>query len=130
MKQVIGFQACCLDFTLAALWLIMLLSSMVLVEAWTRWNYTVQWNAKTAASAAASETSWYLSWNNVSSPGRTRIQKNARPRRGHSLDFFVSNSTGDLGSHTYIVMFGGRDNENPTSDIFLKLMMSRGGMVY
>lgn len=92
----------------------MLVLSAISVGAWTQWNYTTQWNAKTATAAAAAETSWYLLWNNVSAPGLDKSAENApRPRRGHTMDFFVSNSTGDLGFFTYIVIFGGRDNENP-----------------
>lgn len=97
------------------LWLAAMLFMAVRVESWTQWNYTTQW-AVNPDDVPAQIFTWHENWGNMTAPGLDVSHEHApRPRRGHSMDFFVSDGTdGYYDGYTMIIMFGGRDNENPS----------------
>ena len=94
---------------------------VICAYSWVEWNYTVQWWVKggdalaTADEVANKQQTWYAVWSNETLYGAT---KNApRPRRGHSMVITRTPNIAPFNGHTYILLFGGRDNDNTTSHI-------------
>ena len=89
---------------------------------WNVWNYSVQWNEdplRIENTRIPWESLWsnYLSNNQpnqpaIFTPNYIGDPKPPRPRRGHSLHIIKTDSRSDeYKGHTYIIMFGGRDND-------------------
>ena len=86
--------------------------------AWKEWDYNVTWSHAGSANSPANQKSiWEAVWD---IPGAFQEAQAAppRPRRGHSLHIIKTNeaSTEYQGAY-YIVMFGGRDNDQETLHI-------------
>ena len=101
--------------------LIFLIFLMNYVYSWNNWDYKTQWwvNGGSAErieeEVALRRTLFYSVWSNQTLPGATHDVP--RPRRGHTM---VISGTPDIApfyGHSYIIMFGGRDNENVTDHI-------------
>jgi hypothetical protein len=84
-----------------------------LTVAWQRWDYSTQWSDLSAEEALQKQQEWIKIWGGTSEgniPG-------PRPRRGHSLVLFHSPNTYPYYGDSYIIMFGGRDNDANTTHI-------------
>lgn len=84
-----------------------------LLFCWNEWDYDVTW-ATTEVTAASKKLQWETVWE--ASPYKGRYGK-PRPRRGHSLHIIKTDKLSDYKGATYIVMFGGRDNDQKTTHI-------------
>lgn len=75
---------------------------------WNQWEYSVQWDPDPSEVAVKVKT-WNDTWFNRYYKGD---QSAPRPRKGHSLGIIKTDIRSDkyLGA-TYLVMFGGRDND-------------------
>lgn len=69
------------------------------IIAWTEWKYETQWSA---TDPVATETAWSNIWGLGGAPSS---------RRGHSLVAM------NLAGRDYLVLFGGRDNNQVTSHV-------------
>ncbi len=84
-----------------------------LLLGWNEWMYQTTW-ATTEATAESKLLQWYNVW------GTSRYKGSyppPRPRRGHSLHIIKTDPQSDYKGATYIVMFGGRDNDQKTTHI-------------
>lgn len=85
----------------------------VFVKGWNQWNYTVQWD-EDPTQAANLRTQWNDIW---ASPTFKGDPNPPRARRGHSLHVIKTDIRSDYAGDTYVVMFGGRDNDQKTQHI-------------
>lgn len=78
------------------------------VWSWNEWKYTVQWN-EDPTKVDSSFQQWHDTWDLENYIGD---DSPPRARRGHSLHL-IKTDTGfpEYGGDTYIVLFGGRDND-------------------
>lgn len=74
---------------------------------WNNWDYALDWSETESDLNAKIET-WNSIWGLDSYLGNADPP---RPRRGHSLHLVKTDERSDFGGETYIVMFGGRDND-------------------
>lgn len=73
---------------------------------WHRWEYSAQWSDQSPEEALRAQEEWTKEWGGSSS------SSGPRPRRGHSLVLFHSNNSYPYYGDSYIIMFGGRDNDD------------------
>jgi len=81
---------------------------------WNIWDYSVEWNedrAKVANTRIPWESLWSNSLNNIFTPDYIGDPRPPRPRRGHSFHIMKTENDTEYNGHTYIIMFGGRDND-------------------
>ena len=88
------------------LYLVLILARAVEVSCWAQWNYTVQWSEDLDKVISLS-TQWHSFWDLENYYGD---DSPPRPRRGHSLHLIKTDDESDFGGATYVVLFGGRDN--------------------
>lgn len=84
-----------------------------LLLGWNEWLYQTTW-ATTEVTAESKLLQWYNVW------GTSRYKGSygpPRPRRGHSLHIIKTDKQSDYKGATYVVMFGGRDNDQKTTHI-------------
>ena len=86
--------------------------SVNLVLSWNQWDYGVQWS-ETPAKISALSNQWHGYWD----PNYRGNLDPPRPRRGHSLHLVKTDPRSAYGDNTYIVMFGGRDNDQKAQHI-------------
>jgi len=86
---------------------IFLLMCTCSVFAWNEWNYKVTWN-EDEEQVASSQIVWEAIWNKENPPGS---------RRGHSLHLMTTDTRSVYGGNTYVVLFGGRDNDQKAEHI-------------
>lgn len=91
---------------------------LALCYSWKEWNYTVKWShAGSANTAENNKIAWEAVWNINGSFSDVQAPP-PRPRRGHSLHIIKTNPLStEYNGHTYLVMFGGRDNDQETKHI-------------
>ena len=96
------------------------------VRAWNQWNYETQWTPIDPVYTVEGENTmsaeyWYKIWGNAPPqgidptnpiPGSSNKQMAPRPRRGHSLLHVKTRPDSIYKGYTYLIMFGGRDNED------------------
>lgn len=97
-------------FPLLLVFLLFILS----VQAWNEWDYFTSWSHTSATDAANKQTQWEAIWVLSNYVGDATPP---RPRRGHSLHIIKTDSRSDYNGDTYIVMFGGRDNDQKKTHI-------------
>ncbi len=89
-----------------------------LVQGWNEWDYTLSWhqNGIDSPEAKSLMSQWALVWN---ATGSLYFGESSppRPRRGHSLHLVKTDPRSDYGANTYIVLFGGRDNNQVKTHI-------------
>jgi hypothetical protein len=99
---------------------ILLILSLVLffgsVQPWQEWDYETQWAADSAKVDDAKDA-WYNVWGKYAPDGYKNSLQAPRPRRGHSLVHIVTPEDSMYKGDTYLVMFGGRDNNAQTIHI-------------
>lgn len=101
--------------------LLLCLSELYVLYCWKQWDYGVQWWVKggtqeeTAAEVANKKIVYYGVWSNETLEGATK--EAPRSRRGHSMVIARTPDISPFFGHTYILMFGGRDNENITQHV-------------
>ena len=83
--------------------------------AWNRWEYSPQWSALSPEGALAIEQEWFSIWG--APTAGSNDPPAPRPRRGHSLVLYQSPNAYPYFGDTYIVMFGGRDNDENTTHV-------------
>lgn len=84
------------------------------VQAWREWNYSVTWADDPNPIEVSSKISqWAPEWDQLLTIDSSSVYIDGvpRPRRGHSLVLVKSQVNSALKGHTYVVMFGGRDND-------------------
>ena len=81
---------------------------------WNRWDYSTEWSDVSPEEALAIQREWLSIWG-VSPSGVD--SSGPRPRRGHSLVLYQSPNAFPYFGDTYIVMFGGRDNDENTTHV-------------
>lgn len=87
------------------------------VNAWNEWQYSVTWDDSGDIDIINSKiASWEFIWGNLS---KSALNEFPRPRRGHSLVIVETqlDAAEDFQGETYLVMFGGRDNDGKVSHI-------------
>jgi hypothetical protein len=94
---------------LTAVCVLLLLS---VAMAWNEWMYKTTW-ATDPNTAASKQVAWDLIWGS----GYDGISVPPRPRRGHSLHLITTDERSDFKGATYLVLFGGRDNDQQTTHI-------------
>lgn len=88
---------------------------------WNIWDYSVQWN-ENPLKVDNTRIPWESLWSNYLSntqPNQPAIftpdyigdPRPPRPRRGHSFHIMKTEVNSEYNGHTYIIMFGGRDND-------------------
>ena len=82
---------------------------------WNRWDYTPQWSDLSPEEALAVEQEWLSIWGASSTGNETAPAP--RRRRGHSLVLYHSPNAYPYFGDTYIVLFGGRDNDENTTHV-------------
>lgn len=87
--------------------LLCLLYAIVLVSSWNDWNYTVQWS-EDDTKIEDNKLQWHGIWDLPNYKGNAAPP---RPRRGHSLHLVKTEVNSDFNGATYVVLFGGRDND-------------------
>lgn len=87
---------------------------LVTVSCWNEWDYSVQW-AEDESKITALQNEWHSYWDLSQFKGNPSPP---RARRGHSLHLIKTDERfTEYGGHTYIVMFGGRDNDQKAEHI-------------
>eukprot|EP01036_Dinobryon_divergens_P033211 gene33211-42946_t len=89
-----------------------------LVSAWNQWQYKTTWtsSSQSATDFLTATTVWNGLWN--PNPGQFHGSNNPpRPRRGHSLHLIKTESESIYNGDMYLVMFGGRDNDQKTQHV-------------
>jgi hypothetical protein len=89
------------------------LSWIKFADAWNIWDYNTTW-APDPKDAVNRKLQWETVWSQINFRGES---KPPRPRRGHSLHLIKTDPRSDYHGHTYIVLFGGRDNDQSTTHI-------------
>lgn len=84
-----------------------LLSFCIVASGWNQWDYTVQWS-EDPTKVLTAQLQWHSIWDLPKYRGDANPP---RPRRGHSLHLIKTDERSEYGGHTYVVMFGGRDND-------------------
>jgi hypothetical protein len=87
--------------------LLCFLGMCVLVNGWNDWNYTVQWS-EDETKVEDNKLQWHGIWDLPNYRGNSAPP---RPRRGHSLHLVKTDPNSDFKGATYVVLFGGRDND-------------------
>lgn len=96
------------------------------VRAWNQWNYETQWVPIDPVFTVEGENTmsaeyWNKIWGTAPPqgidptnpiPGSSNAQMAPRPRRGHSLLHIKTRPDSIYKGYTYLIMFGGRDNED------------------
>jgi hypothetical protein len=84
------------------------------VDCWNQWDYKVTYSPDNIQ-ASNLKAQWELNW------ARSHYYGNGsappRPRRGHSLHLIKTDPRSVYDGATYVVMFGGRDNDQVTKHI-------------
>ena len=83
------------------------------VAGWNQWDYKTTWSQDSEKSKNL-ETQWNNIWSSKKFRGNPAPP---RPRRGHSLHIIRTDSRSAYNGDTYIVMFGGRDNDQTAKHI-------------
>lgn len=97
-----------------ALVLVIIASFLIAVSGWNEWDYNVQW-AEDENKITALQNEWHSYWDLSQFKGNTNPP---RARRGHSLHLIKTDERfTEYGGHTYIVLFGGRDNDQKATHI-------------
>lgn len=80
----------------------------LLVRGWNEWDYKVTWS-EDPLSSGFTKQGWEDIWlsENVKFNGNSSAP---RARRGHSLHYIKTDANSEYAGATYLVMFGGRDN--------------------
>ena len=93
-------------------------SILALCFSWREWDYKVTWSHPGSANTAANnKIAWEDVWNINGSFSAAQAPA-PRPRRGHSLHIIkTSPLSTEHNGFTYLVMFGGRDNDQETKHI-------------
>lgn len=94
--------------------IILLLCSLVACYGWNEWQYSTQWSDLSVQDAILKQQQWLAIWGANSS---NDFSEGPRPRRGHSLVLFHSPNAFPYFGETYIIMFGGRDNDKTSVHI-------------
>ncbi len=92
----------------AVFWL-SIVSFVYTVMAWNEWDYKTTWSP-TASEVEGKKLSWQAVWDAEG----TLYNGNGdppRPRRGHSLHIIQTDERSEYNGATYLVLFGGRDND-------------------
>lgn len=79
-------------------------------RAWFQWNYSTEW-ATTEAETISKKIQWYAVWGQNATTGAVNKNFAPRPRRGHSMVVANTQVDSTYKGETYILMFGGRDND-------------------
>jgi hypothetical protein len=81
-------------------------------EAWQEWSYSVTWSDN-PSERNSKISQWAPEWNKILTidGSSNYIDGVPRPRRGHSLVIIKSQENSVLKGDTYVIMFGGRDND-------------------
>jgi hypothetical protein len=77
-----------------------------LTNAWNQWKYNTTWSSN-ANDVNSKKLQWFAIWPSETYNG---IPEPPRPRRGHSLHLIETDPLSVYGGATYLVLFGGRDN--------------------
>lgn len=86
---------------------------LVPTYAWNQWDYKVTWSEDPDKIGSLS-AQWHAVWPDSNYTGDSSPP---RPRRGHSLHVIKTDPRSDYGGDTYVVLFGGRDNDQRTVHI-------------
>lgn len=86
---------------------------IALCNSWNEWKYKTTWSTN-AENAEIQARVWNSTWFNKLYNGD---DSPPRPRKGHSLHIIKTDSRSDYKGETYIVMFGGRDNDQLSTHI-------------
>jgi len=79
---------------------------------WNEWLYNTTWSSLSSSEAKNKLLQWENVWYNKYYQGsKLGHSKPPRPRRGHSMHLIITDPLSDFKGDTYIVMFGGRDND-------------------
>jgi hypothetical protein len=105
IANVLIFRKICV---LALAILLLHYCSINVVDGWNQWDYKVTWSPD-HVQAANLKNQWELNW--AKAPYRGNGSAPPRPRRGHSLHLIKTDPRSVYDGATYVVMFGGRDND-------------------
>lgn len=89
------------------------------VYCWNQWYYNVSWSTSPSAVSSLKQQ-WESIWSPTAEDGTPTYLGDAappRPRRGHSLHVIKTRVDSRYAGATYIVMFGGRDNNQKAEHI-------------
>jgi hypothetical protein len=78
-----------------------------MVHCWNEWDYKVTWS-EDPTKVESNQIQWHAIWDLSKYRGDASPP---RPRRGHSLHLVKTDERSDEAGQTYIVLFGGRDND-------------------
>ena len=80
---------------------------------WNQWDYKTTWSLQGLDSddAKVLNTTWRASWDTAEQRYPGNIYLPPRPRRGHSLHIVKTDERSDYNGDTYLILFGGRDND-------------------
>ena len=81
---------------------------------WNEWMYKTTWSHD-PLDAISKELQWRTVWGSFKNYKGTYGPP--RPRRGHSLHIIKTDSRSDYDGETYLVLFGGRDNDQKDEHI-------------
>ena len=103
--------------------LLLLLGSLLVgyVKAWAQWDYYAQWwvnggtEQEIEEEIASRKNVYYGVWSNETLEGA--FKDAPRPRRGHTMVLARTPNLRPFYGHNFILMFGGRDNENNTAHV-------------
>jgi hypothetical protein len=91
----------------------MILLTWYVSNGWNEWDYKVTWSTNHNDAKSLKEQ-----WEGIWAKGAYRgIGQPPRPRRGHSLHIIKTDPRSSYNGDTYLVMFGGRDNDQRTQHI-------------
>eukprot|EP01038_Epipyxis_sp_PR26KG_P011787 gene11787-15773_t len=99
------------------LYIIIIFANLFFSNAWNLWDYKVTYASSSGTAAELIKESWESVWSKYFYYNETGFSDAPRPRRGHSLHLIQTDSRSDYGGATYIVLFGGRDNNQKISHI-------------
>jgi hypothetical protein len=80
---------------------------ITVIRSWNEWNYKTTWSTD-KATAASLKSQWEAIWTNSYYKGASSPP---RARRGHSIHLIKTDSRSQYNGDTYVVLFGGRDND-------------------
>jgi hypothetical protein len=88
------------------------------VRCWNQWDYKTTWSLQGPDSddAINQEAVWRLQWDTAEQRYSGKYGP-PRPRRGHSLHIVQTDARSDYQGETYIILFGGRDNDQQQEHI-------------